>query len=84
MNTRRNFLKQTATTVAALSLTPAFSFSIIHKKKPVDDLIIGHGDYRYKVHKDWAQISPVHTPLLNCHEMVMDQKGIRRIEHVPI
>ena len=44
-------------------------------KKAVEDLIIGHGDFRYKVYKDWAQISPVHTPLLNCHEMVIDQRG---------
>ncbi|HMQ91368.1 MAG TPA: 6-bladed beta-propeller [Flavilitoribacter sp.] len=75
MKNRRTFLKTAATAAAGLSVAPAFSFSIINKPRPVDDLIIGHGEYRYKVYKDWAKISAVHNPLLNCHEMVQDQKG---------
>jgi len=37
-------------------------------------VVIGHGDFRYKVEKDWAQLSPKH-PVNDCHEMVQDSKG---------
>lgn len=36
---------------------------------------IGHGDYRYRVHKAWGNLDPSTTPVKNCHEMVMDSKG---------
>ncbi|MEO0470618.1 MAG: 6-bladed beta-propeller [Bacteroidota bacterium] len=71
MINRRHFLKQTGTLasgVAALSGMPQFFF-----KRNLGDKIIGHGDYRYKIDKSWAQVSSVHTPILNCHEMVMDR-----------
>lgn len=38
-------------------------------------MIIGHGDYQYKVVRNWAKMSKAHNPILNCHEMVMDSKG---------
>ena len=75
MTDRRSFIKNTAASTAAMALSPGFTFAIINRAKPVDDLIIGQGDYRYKVYQDWAKISAVNTPLLNCHEMVMDSKG---------
>jgi len=71
---KRTFLKH-ASTITAASLAPISSFNILHKRSSVDDLIIGHGDHRYKVHRDWAKISAVSTPLLNCHEMVIDRNG---------
>lgn len=40
-----------------------------------EDEILGHGDYRYRVVRDWAQISSIEHPILNCHEMVMDRQG---------
>lgn len=46
-----------------------------HKRIRTEETILGHGDYQYKLHPKWAQVSPVKTPLLNCHEMVMDSKG---------
>ena len=77
MGDRREFLKKTgllgvATTMAA---TPSFGFHIIGKSKKQEPEILGHGDYKYKLHTDWAQFSSVETPLLNCHEMQMDSKG---------
>lgn len=52
-----------------------------------EDLIIGHGDFKYKVEKGWGQprakykglrrkarLSPKH-PVNDCHEMVQDAKG---------
>lgn len=68
---RRDFLKITALSSAALTLP---SFNII--SKPVlEDEIIGHGDFKYRVHKDWGNLNPATTPVNNCHEMVMDKKG---------
>ncbi|WBU89855.1 twin-arginine translocation signal domain-containing protein [Cellulophaga omnivescoria] len=74
MSSRRNFIKNTALASAAVTATPSIGFSILKKSKH-NQTILGHGDYTYKVHNDWAQISAVHTPLLNCHEMEMDSKG---------
>lgn len=75
MATRRSFLKKTAAVGAAMAATPSFGFTIINKKKPKKEVKLGHGDYTYRLINQWAQISSVQTPLLNCHEMVMDSKG---------
>ena len=40
-----------------------------------EDLVIGHGDYRYKVNKEWGALNPNKYPVNDCHEMVMDKKG---------
>lgn len=74
MQSRRNFLKNSSLVTATLGAVPAFGFNIL-SKKPAAETVIGHGDYQYKVHKNWAKISSVHTPIMNCHEMVMDSKG---------
>lgn len=68
---RRQFLKVTALTGAAVTL-PVFN---IISKPALEDTIIGHGDYRYRVHKNWGNLNPDTTPVKNCHEMVMDKKG---------
>ncbi|WP_289062911.1 6-bladed beta-propeller [uncultured Zobellia sp.] len=74
MNNRRSFLKKSALGATALSTTSSFGFNIL-KKTVLEDQIIGHGDFKYKVVKDWAQMSVAHNPILNCHEMQMDSKG---------
>lgn len=68
---RRDFLRITALSSAAFTL-PAFN---IISRPQLEDEIIGHGDYRYKVHKAWGNLNPATTPVNNCHEMVMDKKG---------
>lgn len=68
---RRDFLRITALSSAAFTL-PVFN---IISKPMLEDQIIGHGDYRYKVHKAWGNLNPATTPVKNCHEMVMDKKG---------
>lgn len=67
---RRNFIKKSVTTVA-LSL-PVFN---IISKPFLEEEIIGHGKFRYRVHKSWGNLDPTKTPIKNCHEMVMDRKG---------
>lgn len=50
------------------------SFNIIGR--PIlSEEIIGHGDYRYRVHLAWGNLNQEQTPVKNCHEMVMDKKG---------
>ncbi len=66
---------------AIAASSSAFGATIITKKESSSHLlnetntILGHGDYRYKLTKNWAQISSTKIPLLNCHEMQMDKKG---------
>jgi outer membrane protein assembly factor BamB len=70
-STRRQFLKQTALAAGAFTF-PVFN---IVGKQAAPDEIIGHGDFKYKVHKTWGNLDPEKTPVKNCHEMVMDKKG---------
>ena len=75
MNTRnrRNFIKKTVLAGTAITTTPSFGFHIM-KKPNLKEEVIGHGDYQYKVVRNWAKIG-TSKPILNCHEMVMDSKG---------
>ena len=67
---RREFT-QRGLQAAALSLMP---LNIIdHTSKP--DEIIGHGAYRYRVHRNWGDQDPSGVPIINCHEMVQDRSG---------
>lgn len=76
MKNRRNFLKTTLAASLSTLAFPSLGANVgRHKKKKTEDIILGHGDYQYKLITDWANISSVRTPLLNCHEMVMDRKG---------
>ena len=70
---RRTFLKQASGAAGAAFLLPGFSVNI-HSKTPADGEIIGHGDFKYRVHKTWGDLDPGTTPVKNCHEMVMDSR----------
>ncbi|MFY0598115.1 MAG: 6-bladed beta-propeller [Cyclobacteriaceae bacterium] len=72
-NSRRNFIKTTALASVAVSL-PTLGFNIINKPS-LHEEIVGHGDFKYRVHKEWGNLNPATTPVKNCHEMVMDSKG---------
>lgn len=37
--------------------------------------VIGHGEFRYRVIREWGDLDSSLTPVNNCHEMVMDSKG---------
>lgn len=56
---------------AALALP---SFNIIAKPALAGE-VIGHGNFKYRVNKTWGNLDPAKTPVVNCHEMVMDKKG---------
>lgn len=71
---RRKFLRNTGLVTAGSSLFPDISIAKNLEQK-TDELVIGHGNYKYKIDKGWAKIGQNSTPLFNCHEMVQDQKG---------
>ncbi len=71
---RRNALKTTALLGAATLASPAFSFSILKKSRP-EDIVLGQGDFRYRLHRDWGTQSPQQYPVKDCHEMVQDSRG---------
>ena len=71
LQSRRDFLKISALTGAAMGI-PAFN---LVSKPELDEEVIGHGDFRYRVHKSWGDLDPSTYPVKNCHEMVMDSKG---------
>ena len=71
--TRREFLQNSTIAAAGSIIIPPF---YIGRSKPkLGEEIIGHGDFKYKVHKGWGDLDPASTPVNNCHEMVMDSKG---------
>ncbi len=37
--------------------------------------IVGHGEFTYKVDKEWGVQDPSRVPINDCHEMVLDSKG---------
>ncbi len=58
-----------------MAAIPSFGFSILKSRPRLDNRIIGHGKFRYRVHQEWGNLDPAKTPVKNCHEMVMDSKG---------
>ncbi|GAA0881175.1 peptidylglycine monooxygenase-like protein [Algoriphagus jejuensis] len=74
MNSRRNFIKNSGFAAVAAAATPLSSFAIHHRTRRSEE-ILGHGDYQYRIVRDWTQLDRIRYPLLNCHEMVMDSRG---------
>ena len=52
-----------------------FPFQIMTSRPKLDEIILGHGDFRYQLEKEWGDLDPKKTPVNNCHEMVMDKRG---------
>lgn len=69
---RREFLQKSAIAGGGVLLSGIPLFK--RKPKPEKD-ILGHGDFRYRVHKNWGNLDASETPVNNCHEMVMDSNG---------
>jgi DNA-binding beta-propeller fold protein YncE len=65
---RRNALKLTGASLLALS-TPSISFG----RK--DEILIGHGNFKYKVNMGWGILDAEKNPVNDCHEMVEDSSG---------
>lgn len=68
---RRDFIQDASIVMSGTLLTKPFSTLAYGK---TGDIVIGHGDYRYKVNKEWGSLDPNRYPVNDCHEMVMDKK----------
>lgn len=76
MKNRRKFIKTASTATLGAIMTPMLGVNVgKHKRIINEEIILGHGEYQYKLIKDWAKIGAARNPLLNCHEMVMDSQG---------
>lgn len=42
---------------------------------PSSDKLVGHGDFQYKVDKNWGDLDTKTQPVQHCHEMVMDSRN---------
>lgn len=81
-STRREFVKQGAGAALLAAVAPAAAAAAVREAPHVmtrrpkgTDLVIGHGEFRYRVEADWSDLDPSKTPVKNCHEMVMDRRG---------
>lgn len=75
MNQRRKFLKNSILTGGILTVSGISAFNIKSAAPKLEETILGHGDFRYRVEKGWGDLDPKKHPVKNCHEMVMDKKG---------
>jgi hypothetical protein len=75
MTSRRDFIQKTTFASGALLVSPPIPFYINSTKLQLDNEIIGHGDFKYRVERNWGDLNTKKYPINNCHEMVMDSKG---------
>jgi hypothetical protein len=68
---RRDFIQDASIVISGTLLTKPISILAFDT---TEDLVIGHGDYKYKVNKEWGALDPNKYPVNDCHEMVMDKK----------
>ena len=67
---RREFTRR-GVQAAALSLMPLN----IMRQSTASNKIIGHGEFWYRVHRNWGDQDASVVPVNNCHEMVQDRSG---------
>jgi hypothetical protein len=72
---RRKFVKKSTLAAGCAVAISHLGFNIIGKAKSPDNEIIGQGNFRYRVNKNWGTLDASKTPVFNCHEMVKDSKG---------
>ncbi|PCJ97410.1 MAG: 6-bladed beta-propeller [Flavobacteriaceae bacterium] len=74
-NSKRDFIKKSVTAAAATFILPSLGMYKSVQTNLVTNYIVGHGDFKYRVDKEWGVQDPSKTPVNDCHEMVMDSKG---------
>jgi peptidylamidoglycolate lyase len=73
--TRRSFIRKTATVTGSVAISPFQTIIITKKKVQQQNPIVGHGDFRYRVDKEWGIQDPSQFPVNDCHEMILDKKN---------
>ena len=71
---RRAFTKGMLAAAADAALAPDVTLADSPQTASTGD-IVGHGDFRYRVHREWGDLDPARTPINNWHEMVQDAQG---------
>jgi hypothetical protein len=81
---RRRFLRKTAQASGATLAASSIPFYIMPAKARLTETILGHGDFKYRLEREWGGLNPEKYPVNNCHEMVMDRQGrlIMLTDHV--
>ncbi|MDH5397087.1 MAG: 6-bladed beta-propeller [Cyclobacteriaceae bacterium] len=75
MKSRRRFVGKSLLALGAAGLvSPVQSFNIVSRATSKGE-IVGHGDFKYRVNKEWGVQDPSSVPVKDCHEMVQDRKG---------
>lgn len=72
---RREFIKKSMLFAGAGVITPGLSLAKNNNSRIKSGAVVGHGDYKYKVDKNWANQDPSRIPVHHCHEMVLDKTG---------
>lgn len=70
---RRDFIKKTVVAATAGIVLPKYTFGITHSKSA--KAVVGHGEFKYTVDKEWGVQDPTKIPVNDCHEMVLDTQG---------
>ena len=70
---RRRFLSASAALAAAPAVSAAPYVSFGANRPAKDAPIVGHGDFRYRVHRDWQQDHTIEVR--DCHEMLQAPDG---------
>src|SRR5687768_15843873 len=64
---RRDFIKSSTLSIGGMVIAPAV--------RGLNEPILGQGNKRYKLNKNWSQANRNSFPVKDCHEMVQDKKG---------
>lgn len=68
---RRSFIKKSSLGIMGLGMgLPSYTTA-----SKLEDQIIGHGDFRYKIDLNWGALNAQSYPVKDCHEMVQDSQG---------
>ncbi len=76
MKNRRKFLATTAAATAAALVAPRIATA----SKTLSELVIGEGDYKYRVHHDWAKLPDKFT-WQTTHNVAVDKAGNLYVIH---
>ena len=83
-SSRRKFIKNASLAGAVTIAAPFVACNENETPKKVNTspsvpqskgAIIGHGDFKYRVDKNWGVQNEAAVPVKDCHEMVQDSKG---------
>src|SRR4026208_830109 len=67
---RKQFIQQTSVAAAGMLLTPTFL-----RSNKIEDIILGHGNKRYRINTKWSKADVMQYPVKDCHEMIQDKRG---------